>query len=281
MESNISNPGSPSPSFFGLLVNCIARLYSYFAAGVFKIAELKARYSALIFSALKITLGDILLILHHSTITLRYHLRLRGLTCVAYVTGRSFIIRRPHHLPTFIGRPGSIDVHTFELTEEDILSIYVNTGIHVGTADTRQWRSEAVVKNLVSGHNVLNHPRLDTYVLKYCRLVGDPLVQGRGLIGHGMIMGLIEEYGRCPGHATTVFGKIYSWKDGALFYGKFPLNLFPPPTIDADTRDGVIPYCPAGEGLEMEGEEQSMTQDEDIIVSDLQFDRSSTPGDMV
>lgn len=166
-------------------------------------------------------------LLYYWTTTPRYYLEVAVLTVVAYLTGHSFIVRHPHRLPHFIARPGSRHLHTYTLTSYDIERIFAE-GVNLRSYEERKWRTPAAIQERFNRHGPLYQPTfrtITTFDFTPYQLIGPPLVQGRGLIGHHINVVLFEELGRCPDHRGVILGKVFRWKDRRTGLGRIPVGF--------------------------------------------------------
>lgn len=185
-----------------------------------------------IFVAFGLYLTGLPSLLNHMTIGPRYWSKVIFLTIWAFLSGRSFIVHRTGHLPHFIARPSSKDLHVFNLTHADIHFIYRECGVHVRTYPYRNWRPEWKVAYLLNGPNMFNQPPLPLKIdITSHQLIGQRLTQGRGIIGHGICAVLIEEYGRWPGKRGVIGGKLFTWDGNELVHGKIPVQFVATPGV--------------------------------------------------
>ena len=175
-----------------------------------------------------LSLTGVLTAFYHSAIVPWYYFKIAALTVVAYVTGRSFVVRLPDRLPRFIARPSSRDVRTFVLSKSDVDFICSRTGPNLPLFDIRQWRpAEEVLtpEECEDQSDIIHRRRLIRLDLSLRRLVGPRLTQGQGLVGHGICVALVEEIGRWPGARKVLAGRFFSWNEDTLILGQFPVHF--------------------------------------------------------
>jgi hypothetical protein len=149
-----------------------------------------------------------------------YYVKILVLTITAYVSGKSFIVRLPHQLPRFIGRPWSQDLYPFVLTPGDRDIICNKTGVYLQPVQTRRWEPSREVFKKYAPHI----PPIGIDLTPY-HVVGSRLIQGQGFIGHGICGVLMKELGRWPGRPGFIAGEVFSWKEGELVIGRIPIKL--------------------------------------------------------
>jgi len=207
-------------------------------------ARLGARIrAALLLLQLYLTMKGAPELVYHFAIIPAYYLKVAVLTITAWVTGKTFILRRPNHLPRFIARPHSKDVRIFSLAPED--KIRILSRVHVQTCvfpRIRLWRTPNTVLNLV-GHSERFHPplRLPLDLTPY-RLVGPYLTQGLGLIGRDFCVALVEELGRIPNEDGMIIGQFYSWTEDRIVHGRIPIRFVVPAGVEeiAEVKGGMV-----------------------------------------
>ena len=175
---------------------------------------------------------------NRSTIEPWYLIKITLLTVWAYVFNSSFVIHRPGQLPRFIARSSNTDLRTFTLTHDDIHHIYLTTGTNLRVYQVRRWKPTRDVCNYLHyvGHDyrqiIVHHD------ITHRRLVGPHLVQGLGLVGHGICVALVEEFGRYPGKPFVLTGKVFSWNDQQFHNIKFPASFAAVPGVVETTEIG-------------------------------------------
>ena len=177
--------------------------------------------------SLKLYATGVPTLLYYWTVTPRYYLKVAVLTLIAYATGHSFVVRHPDRLPHFIARPGSRHLHTYPLTSNDIEYVFAE-GINLRSCEERKWRTPTAIQQRFGHHGPLYQPTFRTtmtFDFTSYQLVGLPLVQGRGLIGHHINVVLFEELGRCPHEREAILGKMFNWKDRKTVLGKIPISF--------------------------------------------------------
>ena len=172
------------------------------------------------------TYGTLSLI-YHWAITPRYYAQITVLTLISYLTGRSFMLRHPHRPPIFIARPGSRDLHTYSITKNDVEHIFAE-GVNLRSHKERLWRTATAIKRRFGHYAPFYQPTFETTAvldLTSHKLIGPPLVQGLGIIGHHVNVILFEELGRCPSQPNAIVGKMFRWTDGRTILGKIPVKF--------------------------------------------------------
>jgi len=173
------------------------------------------------------------------TITPRYLIRLTVLTIIAWISGKTFVIRHPHQLPYFIARPSSKVLRTFPLTINDIHFIYIETSIKVRSPQDRKWRPMDRVHRYMTRPGAFN---LSLHRLQHARdlsdyqLEGPRLTQGFGIIGHNVRLAVVEEIGRWPGLPGSLAAIVFPWDTKDLVFGKIPINF----TAKAGIEEQVV-----------------------------------------
>lgn len=194
---------------------------------------------------LQITLMGWPLILYYSTTLPYIYLRIAVLTIIAYISSRTFVTRSPDCPVMFIGNPTNPRLRAFALNADELrlLSAHSPRGIQIFPA--RHWRAARQVAELLghSGptflHTFDNLIRLD---LTNYPLDGPRLTQGQGLIGHGICVTLVEEYGRIPGEKGVLVGQFFCWNRKRLLPGKIPIKHLDIIGVseDIEIRDGIF-----------------------------------------
>lgn len=165
-------------------------------------------------------------LIHDSSITPRYHIKIAGLTFIAYLTNRSFLVRHPDRLPRLIARGSNKVLRTFSLTPDDINHIYAAVGIHAGLHQERKWRPDWRVLQLMGRTNPLYQPPTTREIdLSAYRLDGPRWTQGMGLIGSGICLALLEEFGRWPEEHGYIAGRVFTWDTEEVAYSKIPARF--------------------------------------------------------
>jgi hypothetical protein len=165
-------------------------------------------------------------LVRHSSITPCYHIKVTGLTIVAYITNRSYLVRHPDRLPRLIARGSNKVLQTFNLTADDIDYIYAAVGVHAGLHQERKWRPDWWVLQLMGRANPLYQPPTTREIdLTSYRLDGPRWTQGMGLVGSGICLALLEEFGRWPEEHGYIAGRVFTWDTNDLAYGKIPARF--------------------------------------------------------
>jgi len=135
----------------------------------------------------------------HFTTQPLYFIKIPLFTTIAYITGQTFVIRQPRYLPRFIGRPSSQKLRTFLPTPEEISYICSRSRVGAGLFAPHRWKpTEDVFIELEELSSTHPSPIESSQEIDFStyRLVGPRLVQGQGIIGHGVCYVLIEELGQ-------------------------------------------------------------------------------------
>ena len=177
------------------------------------------------------------LFISHSTIVPRYYIHVLGLTIWAYVTGKSFVIRYPNRPPRFIARRSSRDLRVFTITPDDIEDAYMKAAVPIRNDLERKWRPERLVAQRLRPKAPFYHPTPGIFDLRPYRLVGPRLVQGYGVIGHGIRLALIEEYGRWPNEKGIIAGRVFNWTSGNIETGKIPIKFVSAPGVEETVEE--------------------------------------------
>ena len=167
------------------------------------------------------------------TTLLSYRIKVAVLTVWANITDQAFVVRLPDEDPLFIARKSSRTLRTYPLTRSDIHNIYIRGNATLAESHDRQWRPATMVERRLRPTDPA-YRRLTKKIINFhsYKLVGPRLTQGMGLVGHGIRVALIEEYGRWPGEPNQLAGHMYSWDLADACYGKIPLSFFDVPGIE-------------------------------------------------
>jgi len=161
---------------------------------------------------------------YHSVTTLRYWIQVACLAPWACITSRSFLIRRPGYPPCFIAHPGSQEVKSFALTQEDREQVHRASTVHPDMFQRREWRPRWEVDNILTIHDLTYRAGVGLDLMTY-HLTGPRLTQGRGIRGHNVNAILLEELGRWPDDRRAVAGRFFCWKTRRTVYGKIPVDF--------------------------------------------------------
>lgn len=174
------------------------------------------------------------------TIVPRFWIQVILLTVWTHLFNTSFVVHRPGYPPCFIARASNTDVRTFTLTDDDVSHIYLHTSVNLRTYQTRIWGPAWHVCHHLQ-YAGYDYRQLSVKIdLTKCRLVGPHLVQGLGLVGHGVCIALVEEYGRWPGQPFAVAGKVFSWDIQHFSNIKFPAHFAAVPGVkETVDQEGV------------------------------------------
>jgi hypothetical protein len=232
MDVSMAGQGVPSPSFLSIFFFW-SWVCFHVTSGISKVAVAVAfGLVSSVPTPLKLYVTGIPHLVNRLTIAPRWKIRVAGLSFWAKITGRSFVVRQSGQPPLFIGRPSSKDVHVFCLTSEDINHIYMGCGINARTYLDRNWRPDWRVRQYLTKTTIFNHPIPPVDVdLTPFRLIGPRLTQGHGLIGNGIRIALIEEYGRWPREPNCIAGKGFSWTSNSVVHFKFPTSFVAVPGV--------------------------------------------------
>ena len=196
------------------------------------------------YSAGRVLITSVLSVMQHilSTlirwaITAYYGLTISGLTVWANITNQSFVVQQPGHLPHFIAPEGSMEVRAFSLHKSDNDSVAWHVALNLSQSLERHWRTASWVERSLTQPNLLNHPPPPFSIdLQSHQLAGPCLVQGQGLVGHGICVALVEEYGRFPGSPDLIAGKMVDLYEQKVVLGRFPLTFVAIPGVRETTN---------------------------------------------
>ena len=76
----------------------------------------------------------------------------------------------------------------------------------------------------ISNHPFPVHPTEEIDFSGY-QLISPHLVQGEGIVGHGICFMLIEELGRWPGQPSIIARRLFSWEKRGVMIGKIPASF--------------------------------------------------------
>lgn len=169
----------------------------------------------------------------HWTTTFCLHLRFTYFVLVTNLTGTPHLIRPPNQLPHLIARPSSRDLKVFTLTPSDIHHIHASVGIHAHFHQGRKWRPEWRVRRMMGQSDLFTQPPVaEEFDFSTCHLVGPQWTQGLGVVGHGICVALLEEFGRWPNDHGAIACRIFSWKDNQVAIAKIPISFVMVPGVE-------------------------------------------------
>ena len=225
------------PNIFTTLILSLTLVWSgvrhSFAAVAPKIADVLAGFVRSTSAALNILVVGPCLWVNRCTIIPRYFAKVAALTLWAYLTGRSFVVRRPGRRPHLIARPGCKDAYVFDLDITDVNIVRLATGIHPQARSMRDWRPVHIVQDIMDFSMLFSPPlSIRNLDLASYRLIGRRWTQGHGLVGRNFCMVLVEELGRYPGAEGSISGKVFVWAGGRMAFLKIPIRFVMAPGVE-------------------------------------------------
>lgn len=180
-------------------------------------------------------------------IELRFNLTISILTTWVRVFDASFVVRHPtlDRLPHFIAHADNQDLRVFQVTAQDYEGVFWNDLQTIRSPRSRWWRTPAWVDRQFRLRDPLNRPPPPfIYDFAHRQLAGPRLVQGLGLIGHGICVLLAEEYGRWPDTPHLLGVKLIDLtsKPPTFVHGRIPVKFVTAKGVreTAEAADGQI-----------------------------------------
>ena len=230
---------------FTTLISVFALLWSGVRHSVTAVVPKIATVSAGVVHSTSAALGSLAvgacLRVNYYTITPRLEIKIAVLTVWAYLSGRSFVVRRPGRRPHLIARHGCKHAYVFDLDDNDINAAYTMTGTHPRARLTRSWRPISEVNNILAFSTMFTPPVpiIDLNLTSY-QLIGQRWTQGYGIVSRDFCAVLVDELGRYPGKSGSIAGKVFLWREGRMVFTNIPIRFVTVPGVEETLEEADV-----------------------------------------